>query len=1050
MIAWRTESIPVILHQEFTFAMEGLPKYSAGHAVVRITTRDLVGTVIGERFRQNGEFWYRVRFGATVQAVLEDDLEPFVETSSIETLVESGVYSSHDSLARRLTLAKLQSPLRDAIYSLDSSRTEFHAYQFKPLFKFLNSDRNRLLIADEVGLGKTIEAGYILREQRARFDIDRILVVCPAALRHKWQVELATRFGEQFEIYTAPTFRGWLARDDGRKRLQGIVSMQTLRTENLLDQMEQKSPPLDLLIVDEAHHHRNRETAQHRAVRQLSISSDAIVFLTATPLHLGNQDLFNLLNLLLPEDFDRIDVFEQRLRVNEHIVRAETALRFTREGRTRAAADSLRRASAYPDPFALGKNRAYTRVLSQLDEIADDDLAGIVEIQEELSQLNLISHVVTRTKKRDAYPDAAKRDPVIFSVEFTQAERIAYDTVYAFCAEHYTRTIGNWAAQFPLIMLQRQMASSIPAMLEHYRRVIEERAIQEEDDELDDDAPESVTPLVDIPGFGSLIDELLDLPLARDDTKLAALVKVLDRAGSDKVVVFSYFRGSLRYLERRLNEAGIECARIDGSVPYNLNNPEEDERQIRINRFRDPLGPRVLLSSEVGSEGLDFQFCHTLVNWDLPWNPMVVEQRIGRLDRFGQKAQRISIVNFSTPGTIEDRVLNRLYARVGLFEGAIGALEPILGAAIKELTAELLQPHLTPQEIDELVERKALALQTRLRLERQFESESESLLGHDDVVRDRIERVRRLGRYVTPAELQIFVADFLSVEHPDASLRSQHDGTKTRDAGDGCFWMRMTPGLRQFVRQRTERLDDPGLLRFLERAPSADVRVTFDPMAALAAPAVEQIHNQHPLVKAIASFLAENPDRIQPVCRVTLSTDLVPVNDYAFFWAEVNEEGLQAGRSIWAEVAQHDGTGRIPSELAEQLLYEMIVAGEGWAEFEPPDGARAIELIRTFEGWISERCLRRRAIAQEQNDGRVNARLASLKASTDAKLAIVRGQLEQHRLRGNQRILPAVEGKLRKIEADFEQRQRQLEDGRKVSLSYAARGFGYVRVVNKA
>jgi len=446
--------------------------FETGDAVVRITTRDIVGTVISSRFRQSGDDWYRVRFGATVQVVLEADLELFVQTSSIESLIEAGVYSSHESLARRLTLAKLQSPLRDAIYSLDSSRTEFHAYQFKPLFKFLSSDRNRILIADEVGLGKTIEAGYIMREQRARFEIDRVLVVCPAALRQKWQMELSTRFGEQFEIFTAPTLRAWLARDDGRKRLQGIVSMQTLRTENLLEQLEEKAPSLDLLIVDEAHHHRNRETAQHRAVRQLTITSDAIVFLTATPLHLGNQDLFNLLNLLLPEDFDRIDVFEQRLRINEHIVRAETALRSTVKGRVSVAAESLRRASARPDTFGFSQNKTYARALARLDRIADDDIAGIVEAQEELSQLNLISHVVTRTKKRDAYPDAAKRDPVIYPVIFTESERIAYDTVYAFCAEHYTRTVGNWAAQFPLIMLQRQMASSIPAMLEHYREVI--------------------------------------------------------------------------------------------------------------------------------------------------------------------------------------------------------------------------------------------------------------------------------------------------------------------------------------------------------------------------------------------------------------------------------------------------------------------------------------------------------------------------------------------------------------------------------------------------
>jgi hypothetical protein len=183
---------------------------------------------------------------------------------------------------------------------------------------------------------------------------------------------------------------------------------------------------------------------------------------------------------------------------------------------------------------------------------------------------------------------------------------------------------------------------------------------------------------------------------------------------------------------------------------------------------------------------------------------------------------------------------------------------------------------------------------------------------------------------------------------------------------------------------------------------------------------------------------------------VTLRTSLVPEADYSFYWAEVAEEGLQAGRSIWAEIALHDGTGRLPAETAEQLLYEMIVSGGPWADFEAPASNRAAELVRTFEVWISERCTQRRTIAQEQNDTRVNARMASLKASTEAKLRIVRGQLEQHRMRGNQRILPAVEGKLRRIEADHEQRQRELDESKRVSLSYSAGGFGFIRIVKIA
>ena len=647
--------------------VESPAKFKVTDRVLRTTSRDTPGVVVQDRFMQNGEWWYRVVFGAAVQAVLEEDLEPFIEAEGIVASIEKAVYASHDSLSRRVTLAKLASPLRDAVYSLDSARTDFHAYQFKPLFKFLASEKNRILIADEVGLGKTIEAGYILREQRARHDIDRVLIVCPAPLRTKWQTELARRFGEHFEIFDAPRLREWIRSDDGNRRLAGIVSLPTLRGESVTDLLESRGLPLDLLIVDEAHHCRNRETAQHKAVRQLTENSDAVVFLTATPLHLGNDDLFNLLNLLLPEDFDRPDVFGQRLAVNEHVVRAQTALRSTVAGRVTAAVDRLRKAAAPPDPFGFSKNRLFARVVDRLVSATDDDRGTIVDCQEDLSQLNLISHVVTRSKKRDVYVNAAVRHPVVYPVKFTQAERIAYHTVTEFCADHYARTVGNWAAQFPLITLQRRMASSLTAMLEHYRAVIAGRAAQPGEDEDDDDAPDRITPLADVPGFGALIDELVDLDLAACDTKLAKLIEVLRT--KEKVVVFSYFPGSLRYLERRLAAAGLTNTRIDGSVPSNPNGPEADERQRRIAAFKDSSGPQVLLSSEVGSEGLDFQFCHTLVNWDLPWNPMVVEQRIGRLDRLGQTAERITVINFSTPGTIEDRILERLYKRVGLFEG---------------------------------------------------------------------------------------------------------------------------------------------------------------------------------------------------------------------------------------------------------------------------------------------------------------------------------------------------------------------------------------------
>src|SRR5262249_28925686 len=152
--------------------------------------------------------------------------------------------------------------------------------------------------------------------------------------------------------------------------------------------------------------------------------------------------------------------------------------------------------------------------------------------------------------------------------------------------------------------------------------------------------------------------------------------------------------------------------------------------------------------SEVGSEGLDFQFCHILVNYDLPWNPMVVEQRIGRLDRLGQKAERIVILNCSAQGTIEELILQRLYSRIRIFEDSIGDLEPILGEEIKKLTETLLHSKLTAEERDRLVQEKARVLEHRRQELEELERQSSRFLGQDEFFNEEIKRVQGLKRYL--------------------------------------------------------------------------------------------------------------------------------------------------------------------------------------------------------------------------------------------------------------------------------------------------------------
>ena len=240
----------------------------------------------------------------------------------------------------------------------------------------------------------------------------------------------------------------------------------------------------------------------------------------------------------------------------------------------------------------------------------------------------------------------------------------------------------------------------------------------------------------------------------------------------------AYFKGTLRYLFRRLQAEGVNCAMIHGDVP-------DAERTAELERFREREDVRILLSSEVGSEGIDLQFCRVVVNYDLPWNPMRVEQRIGRIDRVGQTAKRLTIVHFKVADTVEERLYTRLHEKLKVFENSIGDLETILGAEIQRLTLELLSNDLTPEEEEKRIEDTRSAIERRRLQTERLEAEGGSLLAHSDYIADKIGLNRRLGRYVTADELRQYIADFFDRHYQGCVL--EWDAPLT-----GCFRLQLT------------------------------------------------------------------------------------------------------------------------------------------------------------------------------------------------------------------------------------------------------------------
>ena len=206
-----------------------------------------------------------------------------------------------------------------------------------------------------------------------------------------------------------------------------------------------------------------------------------------------------------------------------------------------------------------------------------------------------------------------------------------------------------------------------------------------------------------------------------------------------------------------------------------------DERQKTIEKFRTDPEYRVLLSSEVGAEGLDFQFCDVLVNYDLPWNPMQVEQRIGRLDRFGQEAPLIRIYNFVIEDSVETRIFERLYRRIRIFERAIGDLEAILGEEIRKLSLDVIRADLTPEQEIEEAEKAALRIEELQQAREALERQQDELVGQGAILDATVEDAVASGHVVHPEEVRSLVRTYLSaaIDPPPSFDRDQEEDSWT-------------------------------------------------------------------------------------------------------------------------------------------------------------------------------------------------------------------------------------------------------------------------------
>lgn len=741
-----------------------MAKFNIGDRVINVNSREkgvVIDILIGGRGRQ----LYRIRYGNDEKDTLENNLIQDTNITDPFECCKQGLFGSYLDFSRINTTLKINNTSNNTISSLKASRTIFKAYQFKPLLKFLNSSNRRLLIADEVGLGKTIEAGHIMMELASRKELRNVLIICPKMLREKWKTELKEKFNFYFKIYDS---KKELANELSHGVVKGIVNYEAIRsseknkkeTNPILQALEEQNIKFDFILCDEAHRLRNKRTQTYKGAEILIPFSTSAVFLTATPIMISEENLYNLLHLLDNQQFNKREIFQTYLSINKPFITAISQL--NKNIPFQQIVETLKSSVLY---IHYGENNEYrkqTTVEEMFKEIPlyekiifdlttqPDSIDNRVQLQFNISSMSMMNNIFSRTRKREVTTDWTQpvREPYPVKVKLYEDEKEEFDNVLNSYIDEHTVYVDEYGDAkmsqghvLGLIQKKRRVASSVYGYLNK---------------NLDED-----------------IDTYEMYPDAKFDALKTILREVVTK-NKKKLIVFALFKNTLKYLNIRLQKVGFKPIVIHGDIK---------DRDDIINKFRTDKSVDILLSSEVGSEGIDLQFCDALVNYDLPWNPMVVEQRIGRIDRFGQKSQIVNIYNLIVQDSIQEEIFDRLLDRIGIFRSCIGDLEAILdketadGKTLQQrfiqLEKEIYCQDLTEEARQKKIDSIAVAIEVEKRHLEEINEGLTDTLTNDTYFRNEIEKIQNNYRYITDKELFNYLHSIITNELTECLLSEE-------------------------------------------------------------------------------------------------------------------------------------------------------------------------------------------------------------------------------------------------------------------------------------